>query len=221
MGKKTYHMYPLVFTKRFGNMQSSTTLRPYDPVIDKLNRALTPPVNANVNNNNDADADESNDASEEELEGTPEDEDDDEDDKVRLSYEGLTPRSTMPSLTESATKCVSTTSSSVSSPLCCVAPQRLQNMANDASPAGKHSVVTASLMSDTPMLFEATTNPRDCALSRHSPSTCTGFDDDTGTECETRSLPIVVVLTTGTGDHTGPSTTRSSRRSASTSHTPP
>ncbi|KAF8121160.1 hypothetical protein EV363DRAFT_1302449 [Boletus edulis] len=56
-GKKTYHAYPLAFTKRFGNVQSSTTLRPYDPVIDKINRELTPPANANANDDDDDDAD--------------------------------------------------------------------------------------------------------------------------------------------------------------------
>ncbi|KAG6370420.1 hypothetical protein JVT61DRAFT_12032 [Boletus reticuloceps] len=55
-GKKTYHTYPFAFTKCFGNVQSSTTLHPYDLVLDKINRVLTPPANED---NADADADES------------------------------------------------------------------------------------------------------------------------------------------------------------------
>ena len=44
-GKKTYHAYPLAFTKRYGNVQASMTLRPYEPVLANINQVLTPPAN--------------------------------------------------------------------------------------------------------------------------------------------------------------------------------
>lgn len=51
---KSYHLYPLAFTKSYGNVQAKTTLRPFDTVLDDINQTLTPAI---VGDNDDSDHD--------------------------------------------------------------------------------------------------------------------------------------------------------------------
>ena len=44
MGRSTYHLYPLAFTRRYGNVQANAIVQPFHKVIEDVNRVLSPAI---------------------------------------------------------------------------------------------------------------------------------------------------------------------------------